>query len=321
MNKQTIRYNILLLVVAILTFSCTTNNTPKQSGSKTKIKIAYLPLTHALPLLVENEFKDSLKDVDFELIKFSSWPELVEALNTGSVDGASILAELAIKSKEKGIDLKAVALGHRDGNVVIVANDINSANDLKGKTFAIPHRMSTHNILLHQVLKNAGISIKDINLLELAPPEMPAALAEKRISGYIVAEPFGAKSVALGKGKVLYQSSDLWKNSICCALVLRNDFITKNRKTAQEFVNGYVKAGEYLNSNNEESKKIAAKYLTVSQDVLDLSLRWISFNNLEINTVDYTTLIDYMKELNLVEKAPTYEEFVDNSLITQALKQ
>jgi len=51
--------------------------------------------------------------------------ELVDALNSGKVDGASMLIELAMKAKEQGIDLKAVALGHRDGNVVVVSKDIN----------------------------------------------------------------------------------------------------------------------------------------------------------------------------------------------------
>jgi len=35
-------------------------------------------------------------------------------LNSGKVDGASMLIELAMKAKEQGIDLKAVALGHRE---------------------------------------------------------------------------------------------------------------------------------------------------------------------------------------------------------------
>jgi len=34
----------------------------------------------------------------------------VDALNSGKVDGASMLIELAMKAKEQGIDLKAVAL-------------------------------------------------------------------------------------------------------------------------------------------------------------------------------------------------------------------
>jgi NitT/TauT family transport system substrate-binding protein len=62
-----------------------------QSGVKT-IKIAYLPITHALPLYVENEFPgEDFKNVKIELVKFGSWTELADALNAGKVDGASCL--------------------------------------------------------------------------------------------------------------------------------------------------------------------------------------------------------------------------------------
>ena len=149
-------------------------------------------------------------------------------MNAGQVDGASMLIELAVKAKEQGIDIKAVALGHRDGNVVVVSNDINSVEDLKGKNFAIPSKLSTHNILLYIMLKNKGLSYSDVNIVELPPPEMPAALAEGRISGYCVAEPFGAQAVAAGKGKILFESHELWEGSLCCGLVLRNDFIKNN---------------------------------------------------------------------------------------------
>ena len=41
----------------------------------------------------------------------------------------------------KGIDVRAAALGHTEG--IIVNKDINSVQDLKGKSFAIPHKQST----------------------------------------------------------------------------------------------------------------------------------------------------------------------------------
>lgn len=296
-----------------------TNDT-KNEGGKQTVKIAYLPITHALPLYVENELgQENFKNIHIELVKFGSWPELMDALNTGSVDGASVLIELAIKAKEQGIDLKAVALGHRDGNVVVVSPDISTTSDLKGKTFAIPHRMSTHNILLYQMLKDAGLSFSDLNIVELPPPEMPAALSEGRISGYLVAEPFGAKAVAGNKGKVLYYSKDLWKDSVCCGLVLRGDFIKNNPAAAEELLKEYVAAGEYIDSKGEKVQEISKNYMNVEQNVLDLSMEWISYNDLKIYEKDYNDLIKYLVEMGLSENPPSYEDFVDNSFIDKVV--
>ena len=108
----------------------------------------------------------------------------MDALNSGKVYVASMLIELAMKAKEQDIDLKVVALGHRDGNVVVVSEDINKVEDLKGKNFAIPSKLSTHNILLYIMLKNHGLTYGDVNVIDLPPPEMPAALSEGRITGY-----------------------------------------------------------------------------------------------------------------------------------------
>lgn len=285
------------------------------SGVKT-IKIAYLPITHALPLYIENEFpKEKFKNVKIELVKFGSWTELADALNTGKVDGASMLIELAMKAKEQGIDLKTVALGHRDGNVVVVSNDIKKAADIKGKTFAIPSRLSTHNILLHIMLKNNGLSDSDVNVVELPPAEMPAALSEGRISGYIVAEPFGAKTVANGKGKTLFESQELWKDSVCCGLVLRNEYIKNNLLAAEEFVSEYVKAGQKAESKDLSILETTKKYIRVDKSILDLSLKWISYQNLKLEEKDYNELSKYLIEIGLSKNPPKYSEFVDNTLI------
>ena len=43
----------------------------------------------------------------------------MDALNSGRIDGASTLIELAMKSKAEGLEYKAVALGHHEGNVIM----------------------------------------------------------------------------------------------------------------------------------------------------------------------------------------------------------
>ena len=286
------------------------DTTAGSAESSDTVKIAYLPITHSLAVLEEaNELRD--KDgIKVELVKYGSWPELLDALNTGRVDGASVLIELAMKSKQEGIGIKAVALGHKDGNVIIVSNDIENAEDLKGKTFAIPHRQSSHNILLNDALAKNGLTIDDVNVTELAPTEMPSALASGTIDGYCVAEPFGAMAVSLGAGKVLYTSEELWENSICCGLVLTDTFIEQRPDDAKSFVESYKTAG--ANLTKEKAKEVAKEYLSQSDEVLDTSLEWISYNDLDITEETYSILVDKVKAYGLSDDPPSYEEFVKN---------
>ncbi len=291
-----------------LAFSATACGSKDESNDENVVKIAYLPITHSLAALEEADELETGDGIKVELVKYGSWPELLDALNTGRVDGASVLIELAMKSKQEGIGLKAVALGHRDGNVVIVSNDINTAADLKGKTFAIPHRQSSHNILLNETLATAGLTVDDVNVTELAPTEMPSALASGQIDGYCVAEPFGAMGVSLGAGKVLYSSEELWPDSLCCGLVLTDKFIEERPEQAKEFVQSYKAAGNNL--DKEKAKEVAKKYLSQTDDVLDISLQWISYNDLDITEETYDQLVERVKEYGLSDNPPAYSDFV-----------
>lgn len=222
--KKIVIGTIILSTLLVGVTACGTKTAATKDGKKT-IKIAYLPITHAVPLYVEDQDaklnNELLKNTNIELVKFGSWPELMDALNTGKVDGASVLIELGMKAKEQGIDLKVVALGHRDGNNVTVSKDIKSPSDLKGKTVAVPQRFSTQNILLYQMLKDAGVNYTDV------------------------------------------------------------------KASAQELVNGYVKAGKEAEAKDSKIQNIALKYMSVDKAVLDLALKSTTYTNLKINEKDY----------------------------------
>ena len=181
---------------------------------------------------------------------------------------------------------------------------------MKGKTFAIPHRQSSHNILLNDALSTAGLTVNDISVTELAPTEMPSALASGQIDGYCVAEPFGAMGVNLGVGKVLFSSEELWKDSLCCGLVLTDKFIDERPDDAKAFVENYKKAGNAL--DKEKAKETAKKYFSQSDEVLDISLQWISYNDLDITEEEYNTLAEKVKEYGLSDTPPAYSDFVKN---------
>ena len=298
----------LLIVTALALAGCGSANAKEP---KETVKIAYLPITHSLAALEEADEFEGNDQIGIELVKYGSWPELLDALNSGQVDGASVLIELAMKSKAEGVGIKAVALGHKDGNVIVVSNDVKDGADLKGRTIAIPHRQSSHNILVNDALSRNDLTINDINVVELAPTEMPSALAAGTIDGYCVAEPFGAMGVSIGAGKVLYTSEELWENSVCCALVLTDKFIENHPDTAKAFVEGYKTAGNNLDP--ETTKAVAKKYLNQKdEEVLDISLKWISYDDLAITEEQYNELAQKVKAYGLSDNPPAYADFVIN---------
>jgi NitT/TauT family transport system substrate-binding protein len=164
------------------------------------------------------------------------------------------------------------------------------------------------------MLTDAGMDISDINIVELPPPDMPFALSSGQIAGYCVAEPFGAKSVELGVGKALYESEDLWKHSLCCALVLNDQFIKNNRDAAQKFVSLYKKSGKYIGGNKDNVFDLTKKYLNISKKTYDISMQWTAFDDLAISKEYYDDLVQRVKAAKLSENPPAYTEFVDPGL-------
>lgn len=275
------------------------------------IKVAYLPITHSLPVLeLAEETNDSGGDFKIELVKYGSWPELMDALNSGNVDAASVLVELAIKARDAGSPLELAALGHRDGNVIVGATGISSAADLSGKTVAIPSPQSSHNILLRQYLGAAGLTDSSVTFLELAPTEMPFALQSGEIDAYCVAEPFGAQAVDKGIGHVLETSENLWPDSICCGLVWNTDWSEANPELAEEFLDKYLEAGNDLDADADKTLSLAEEYLNGTEDVLTQSLQWISYRDLAISEDSYNDLAQKMIQYGLNENPPSFDEFV-----------
>ncbi|ADI00198.1 ABC transporter substrate-binding protein [Salisediminibacterium selenitireducens] len=289
-------------------------------GEDDVIRIGHLPITHAAPLYFVKEFEDELlSHGNIELVRFSSWIELMDALNAGRIDGASVLFELAMKAKERGIDLSAVALGHREGNAIVAAHDITDPADLRGETVAIPHTLSAHHLLLDEMLREAGVDYEEVNIVEMPPPEMPAALSEGRIASYIVAEPFGALGVTLDAGHVLYQSDQFCPGScLCCALVLRDDFMEEAPELSDAFLTAYLEAGVMADAMTEEAMRAHQNHLNVDEETLSLSLAWIDYGDLSIGEAEYEHLRSRLIDMDLSDEPPAFSDFVDQSAFEES---
>lgn len=279
------------------------------SDEQTTITIAYLPITHAVPLFkAAEQLEAENSNVHVELVKYGGWAELMDALDSGRVDGASVLIEMAMEARSQGIPLQLSLLGHRDGNVVVASNEITSAAQLKGKTIAIPNQQSSHNILVQQLLGEYGLSADDVILVEMAPAEMPAGLKSGQIDGYCVAEPFGAKAVETGVGHVLATSDELWENSICCGIVFNTDATAEKQAALKTFKEAYLSAGNSL--TKEEAVQIAVDNLGQDEQTSEQSLQWISFNDLNVTEEAYEKLRQEVIKYGLNDNPPSYDEFV-----------
>jgi len=229
-------------------------------GARVRIRLGHLPITDHLTIIASSRTK--FEKLALEPVKFASWPELAEALKAGSLEAAFALTPISLTLRQKGVPIKIILLGHRNGSVLLAANDIGKLSDLRGKTIAIPSRFSTHNLLLRRLLAREGLDAeRDVKLTELPPPEMVQALARGGIAAFIVAEPFGAQAELRKLGKVLALSKDIWPNHVCCALNAREDLIASHAEAVQELVSALTEAGHFATAQPKEAARLSRPFL------------------------------------------------------------
>ena len=241
-------------------------------GDDQPVKIGYLPITDAAPLLVAHGrklFEQQGLKVETPRL-FRSWAQITEAFVAGQVNVIHMLspATLWVRYGSK-FPAKVVAWNHINGSALTVQNEINSVLELGGKTVAIPFWYSIHNILLQKILsankltvvtrsRGADLKPNEVNLVVLAPSEMVSALATKSIAGYIVAEPFNAAAENARIGKILRFSGDVWKNHACCVTFLAERDLNDKPEWSQRVTNAIVNAQLWSRSNQLETAKLLA---------------------------------------------------------------
>lgn len=149
------------------------------------------------------------KGIQIKLQKFSSWSDLTDALHTGKIDGASELIELAMSAKTKGVDLKAVALGHRDGNVIVTNSTIESFEARKGMSVFIPP---------YEVEAEVGFSVEYVHKHYGGFGPLADAIREGKILGVV-------NMVGCNNPKIMYEKAVL---DVCDVLLKNNVLIITN---------------------------------------------------------------------------------------------
>ena len=122
---------------------------------------------------------------------------------------------------------------------------------------AVPNRYSNQRLLLFKALRERGMSLNDIELLEMPPPDMPAALYAKAVDAISSGEPFMGQTEIDGYGRILYLTKDVWPNFISCVLAVHEDAIKNDREKVQNLVNGIARSGKWIDQSMDHRMQSA----------------------------------------------------------------
>ena len=181
---------------------------------------------------------------------FSGGGDVIRAMASGDVQMGEVGSSPLTAAASQGQDIKAfwVSADIADAEALVVRNGsgVNSLKDLKGKRVGVPF-VSTAHYQLMAALKHDGVAGKDLNVMNMRPPEIAAAWERGDIDATFVWDPVLSKVKA--KGKVIATSGSVGKMGFPTF-----EAIAVNAKWAAEneaFMVAFVKA---LNRATEQTR-------------------------------------------------------------------
>lgn len=260
----------------------------------------------------------------FQYSKYSGWPEIKESLMAGRIQAAYMLAPLVMDLADKKIPVKIVSLGHRSGAVIMVRTDspYQTFRQLAGKRIAIPSRFAVDFLFLRKMLAQEHMTSAEIEIVEMPPPDMPAALYANAVDAYCTGEPFGAAAQSAGYARPLRMTRDEWRNYICCVLTVREELIQTNRPLVQDLVNYVLGAGQWLDlqqANRDKAVQIAAGRQYFNQDpniirfVMENPTDRVTYGDLRMIRAEFEELMQLSMEAGTIKHPISYETYMDES--------
>ncbi|CAN5278365.1 sulfonate ABC transporter substrate-binding protein [soil metagenome] len=124
-----------------------------------------------------------------EYVLFPSGPPLLEAMRAGAVDFGSTGETPPIFAQAGGSSLVYAAAqpvtGAGQALITPDGSPIRKVADLRGKTLAFTPGSSAHLFAL-EALRGAGLTLADVNVAPLSPPDASAAFARGALDGWII---------------------------------------------------------------------------------------------------------------------------------------
>ncbi len=258
----------------------------------------------------------------FEYSKYNGWPEIKESLMAGRIQAAYMLAPLVMDLADRGIPLKIVSLGHRSGAVIMVRNDspYQTFRQLAGRRVAIPSRFAVDYLFLRRMLAEENMRIEQLEIVEMPPPDMPAALYANAVDAYCTGEPFGAAAQSAGYARPLRMTRDEWPKYICCVLTVREELIAANPAMVQDLVDHVLGAGTWLDqqpANREKAVQIAAGRSYFNQDpniirfVMQNPTDRVTYGDLRMIRSEFEELMQLSMQAGTIKHPIPYEKYVD----------
>ncbi|MCK2036869.1 ABC transporter substrate-binding protein [Microbacterium sp. SSW1-49] len=274
----------LLLASTLLVSACTSTGAGEATDTAEDappITFLYSPYADYAPFFLAEEkgyFEDA--GVDVELVaKGGSSGETYQQVSTGNITaGGATWGAGLFNATKSGASISVIASVSRipesgPNPSPLLASDasgITDAADLKGKKIGIPGDGGFGIYSVALALESVGLSVADVELVNLSPGDIPAALANGSVEASWSIEPISSAVIAQGIGHELL-GIDYQAGVELGAMVFNTEYVDKHPAAVTAFTAAYLKAVKELEDGGWQdaaTQEIIAEYTDLPVETL-----------------------------------------------------
>jgi NitT/TauT family transport system substrate-binding protein len=284
------------------------------------LKVGYLPSLGYAPVFValdKGYFKD--QGLAVELQSFRSGSAMIPFLGTGDLDvGAGETGTALFNAVAQGLDVRAAAAlasqppGHGSQPLLVRKDLFDSGKvsrpaDLKGKKVAINVERGVVEYLLYEALAQGGLTLKDVEVVTLPFPDMPAALANKAIDAAVALEPTATQAMEQGSAVVLIPGDKIVDTPQNGVVYFGKRLLDPaNREAAVRFLVAYLQGVRDLYGDgwrDEANADIISRHTKVPPPIISKAIAPYCDPNGAINTASTEKIQNYLVRRGYTEFA------------------
>ena len=241
------------------------NDTPK------KITLGYWESPNGELLTKEKgSLEAAFQDTDIEWVEFQSGTDILTAMQSGSVDFATIGTPPAALGLAKGYPFKIFYLhdviGESEGLAVKKESVISSVKDMKGNKIATTFASTSHFSLL-SALEAEGLSETDVTLYDMSAPDMYASWQRGEIDGAYVWEPVKSKLLDNGGAEIVSSEKMAEKGALTAEVgIVSNSFYEKYPDVVKKYIDILDESVKSYRDDGKGAAKLMAGGLNLSEE-------------------------------------------------------
>ncbi len=252
-------------------------------------------------------------------VEFPSGPPILEALNVGSIDVGRTGDTPPVVAQAAGVPFVYVGTSEpkdRSSAILVKKNSpIRTLADLKGKKIAFGKSTSAHYLAL-KALQSAGLSLKDVQPVYLAPADARSAFLQGSVDAWVIWDPFNAAASAQSDVRVLRTSEGLVSN---------RDFYLATRAFARDnpqVIRGLRKetqaVSRWANRNDDKVVGFFSPLIKISPSVLQVVTKRRDFSFIPFTPkviAEQQEIADLFFRLKLIPRAIKVSDNVDKQFL------